>query len=95
MTTVARIGSLDELRNYVNQTLCQRDHLEMGAFHLTEKLLLRRDEPCGMYFCLHGPRSVKFSAIWDALRNVVLFYGSSGERFLTAHLAQGPQLAAP
>jgi hypothetical protein len=42
---------------------------------------VRAGRPCGVYFCLHGPRSVKFSAIWDAENNYVLFYGSTGERF--------------
>jgi len=85
--------TLEELRIYVNKMLCERDHLVMDAFPLTQRMLVQKDKPCGMYFCLHGPRSVKFSAIWDALRNVVLFYGASGERFHMTKLMNGSQLA--
>ena len=49
-------------------------------------------KPCGMFFCLHGPRSVKLTAIWETQRNTVLFYGSSGERFHKIQLMQAPQL---
>lgn len=53
---------------------------------MTERILLRGGKPCGIYFCLHGPRAVKFSAIWETDGNTVLFYGSSGERFQKTQL---------
>ncbi len=90
----ASFQTLEDLRNYVNETLCSREHLEPNAFPLSEKLLVKRDQPCGMYFCLHGPRAVKFTAVWDAMRNMVMFYGSSGERFQTTRLMKAPNLAA-
>lgn len=86
------LRSLDELREFVRTTLCQHENLEPGAFPLTEHLLVRRDEPCGLYFCLHGPRAVKFSAIWELGRNTVLFYGSHGERFAKVQLVDAPEL---
>jgi hypothetical protein len=92
-TSSRRISSLDELRDFVNQTLCQNEQLELGAFVLTERALVRNGRPCGLYFCLHGPRAVKFTAIWETDRNTVLFYGATGERFLTIRLAAGPGLA--
>jgi len=45
-----------------------------------------------MYFCLHGPRAVKFTAIWETDRNQILFYGSTGERFLKMQLLVSPCL---
>jgi hypothetical protein len=45
-----------------------------------------------MFFCLHGPRSVRITAIWEAARNVVLFYSSTGERFATQQLVVAPPL---
>ncbi len=84
-----QINNLDELREYVNETLCDYYELQMDAFHLTEHVLHRGGKPCGIYFCLHGPRAVKFTAIWEIDRNQVLFYGSSGERFLKTQLT-GP-----
>lgn len=92
MMTDHRFESLQTLRVYVHQTLCQQEHLETDAFPLTERVLVRGGRPCGMYFCLHGPRSVKITAIWDATRNVVFFYSSTGERVLTNRLRKGPPL---
>ena len=43
-------------------------------------------------FCLHGPRAVKFTAIWETEHNRVLFYGSTGERFQKTHLIEAPPL---
>ncbi len=86
-----RFEDLNDLRNFITETLCEREQLEIGAFPVTERVLRQRQQPIGMYFCLHGPRSVKFSAVWDALRNIVLFYGANGERYLTTRLLQPPQ----
>jgi len=87
--------TLEDLRDYVNDTLCQIDQLEYGAFPLTERLLLRGGAPCGVYFCLHGPRSMKLVAIWDAALNLVLFYGANGQRLQRTQLSAGPPLPAP
>jgi len=79
-------SSVQGLKDYVYQTLCHHEKLELGVFPMTQKVLTRRAAPCGMYFCLHGPRSVKFTAIWDSERNTVLFYGATGERFMKMEL---------
>ena len=86
VTRARKFETLDDLRGFVNRVLCDRDQLEVGAFQLTERLLIRSGKPCGLHFCLHGPRSLKLSAIWDALSNAILFYGSTGERFGKAQL---------
>lgn len=83
-------SSLGDLKEHVYQVLCQYEKLEHGVFPMTETVLKRRRQPCGIYFCLHGPRSVKFTAIWDSDRNTLLFYGATGERFLKLELASGP-----
>ncbi|MBS0210677.1 MAG: hypothetical protein JSS27_17175 [Planctomycetes bacterium] len=90
---IERLTSLNELRQYVNYILCQHEQLEIDAFPFTEKLLLRGDRPCGMFFSLRGPRSVVFSAIWETDRNTILFYNSTGERFRQTVLAQAPSLS--
>lgn len=74
--------TFEPLKKFVYQTLCHHEQLEIGVFPMTEQILTRRTVPCGVYFCLHGPRSVKFTAIWDAERNTILFYGATGERFM-------------
>lgn len=86
------LGTLDDLRQYVNKTLCEHESLEPGAFRLSEQLLVRGGQPCGLYFCLHGPRAVLYSAIWETQRNTILFYDSSGSRFLKTQLAAAPRI---
>ena len=91
-TSVARIETLLELRSYVNEVLCEHDQLEVGAFRFSERILVRSGKPCGIYFCLHGPRAVQFSAIWETDRNTILFYSSTGERFQKTQLVVAPEL---
>jgi len=92
LTRFQQIESMEDLREYVNTTLCNNSQLQMGAFRMTERILVRGGQPCGMYFCLHGPRETKFTAIWETDRNQVLFYGSRGERFLKIQLLEAPVL---
>ncbi len=87
-----QINNVEDLRNYVNTTICNQYQLLNGAFPLTERVLRRGDKPCGIYFCLHGPRATRFSAIWETDRNKILFYGSGGERFQTTQLLDRPQI---
>ena len=88
--TRAEFFDYSQLRQFVSLTLCQQNDIELGVFQVTERLLTRRGRPCGIYFCLHGPRSVKLTAIWETERNTILFYGSSGERFQTTKLEHSP-----
>jgi hypothetical protein len=37
--------------------------------------------PCGLQFCLRGPRNVRLAAIWVAERNVVYLYDARGTRY--------------
>jgi hypothetical protein len=88
-----QLDNLTDLRTYIHQTICQQNELEVGAFPVTERILVRGPRPCGIFFCLHGPRSVKFTAIWETDRNTVLFYNSCGERVCKTQLIQAPILA--
>jgi hypothetical protein len=85
-STASRTDTLDELRRFVCQTICDHEQLEPDAYVMTELVLMRSGNPCGRYFCLHGPRATKYSAIWVSDRNTVLFYDSTGERFLKAEI---------
>ncbi len=91
-TRLQQIDSLRDLRQYVSVILCNRYQLQIGAFQMTERVLIRGGKPCGIHFCLHGPRSVRFSAIWETDRNQILFYGSGGERFQKTQLTEAPRL---
>ena len=92
LTRLQQIHSFHDLRQYINTTICRQYQLQVGAFRMTERTLLRNGKPCGMYFCLHGPRATQFTAIWETDRNQVLFYGSRGERFLKTQLVESPRL---
>ncbi|REJ70456.1 MAG: hypothetical protein DWQ31_01020 [Planctomycetota bacterium] len=94
LATCNRLQSLEDLRDFVNETICDHEQLEIGAFQMSERVLVRGGQPCGVYFCIHGPRQVKFSAIWETDSNTILFYGSTGERFLKMQLIDAPKLAA-
>lgn len=90
----AQIDVPQEVRQYVNQTLCSRDNLETGAFNLSELPLRRGETVCGVYFCLHGPRLLRLTAIWETETGVILFYGSEGERFLKTQITDQTSLAS-
>ena len=93
MTIFHQIDSMEGLREYVNVTLCEHSQLQAGAFNMTERILVRGGKSCGISFCLHGPRMVKFSAIWETDSNQILFYGAEGGRFQKTQLIEAPRLA--
>ena len=88
------VTNLDDLRDFVYHNLCNYDQLEPGVFTMTERILARNGEPCGMHFCLHGPRRVKYTSIWETDTNSILFYGPTGERFHKTQLIGAPELSA-
>jgi hypothetical protein len=92
LTSTEQLHNLDSLREYVNKVLCEFDQFEIGAFRMTERILVRGDRPCGIFFCLHGPRSVKITAVWETESNTILFYSSTGERFQRTRLMNAPRL---
>src|SRR5438045_9269786 len=92
LASTQTLQNLENLREYVSKILCHYDQLELGAFRMTERLLVRQGKPCGIFFCLHAPRSVKVTAIWETERNTILFYNSTGERFHRTQLTLAPTL---
>jgi len=80
------ISLTPELQELIHSKLCEVNDFQLGAFEITERQLVRKGNPCGVYFCLHGPRSVKMTAIWESENNTVLFYGSRGERITKLQL---------
>jgi hypothetical protein len=87
-----QIKNIQQLRQFVSHTLCQQNDFEEGIFQVTERILTRGNRPCGIFFCLHGPRSVKLTAVWETDKNSILFYGSSGERFKRTVLTMAPKI---
>jgi len=87
-----RLDDYHSIRNYISETLCKKDQLETNHFPLYERVLVRGDAPCGILFCLHGPRSLCLTAIWETDSNTILFYGSRGERFCKTQLIAPPRI---
>jgi len=86
------IQDFEDIRQYVTETLSNYELLRPESSQLTLRLLTRSGQPCGVYFCLHGPRAVRLSAIWETDANTILFYGSRGERFQKTQLIEAPTL---
>ena len=75
--------NLTNIRAVVLEELCNMHQLLPNAFPLTEKLLRKQGNPCGIFYCLHGPRSIRLTAVFDIETARVLFYDSSGQRSAT------------
>ncbi len=75
------------LRKLVEKKLCEIGTLEPDQFPLTERSVLRANRVCGVYFCLHGPRSVKLTAIADFDRSSLICYGTDGSRSMEEKIA--------
>jgi hypothetical protein len=87
-----QIDNLFDLRDYIYETLCDYNQLQIGAYEMTEQTLFRGGRTCGIYFCVHGPRKLKATAIWETDSNQVLFYDSVGQRFQKTYLTEAPRL---
>ena len=75
--------NLTNIRAVVLEELCNMHQLLPNAFPLTEKLLRKQGNPCGIFYCLHGPRSIRLTAVFDIETARVLFYDSTGQRSAT------------
>lgn len=87
----ADVRNLEDLRNFVHLALCQKENLLEHHFPVTEVELEKKGKHCGTQFILHGPRSLKLSAVWDRMASQVLLYDAIGRRFARVQL---PNLAA-
>jgi hypothetical protein len=88
-TKVDNVHTLDELRRFVHQTLCAKENLLVDQFAMTEVRLTNGSGPCGIQFCLRGPRNVCLGAIWAVDRNVVYLYDARGTRYAKLRLKNG------
>ena len=82
------LSRFDDLRKYVHQTLCAHADLE-DSTPLWEGDIVRGGIPLGIEFQLLAPRSVRLSAIWEAIENRILFYDAEMQRFRTTAV-RGP-----
>lgn len=81
MACAATLRSVDDLRRYVQEVLCEHENLVADQFSLQQISLTRAGSPCGLQFILRGPRDVRLGAVWASDRNQLYFYDARGERF--------------
>jgi len=97
-TTVNDIHTLDELRQFIHKTLCEKENLLADQFTMTDVRLTRGYGPCGLQFCLRGPRNVRLASIWTDDENMVYLYDARGTHYaklrLTNRLALQEQARA-
>ncbi|MDA0660327.1 MAG: hypothetical protein O2931_11950 [Planctomycetota bacterium] len=87
---MAELTDTNGLRTFVYVTLCDHERLEVGQFRMTEQVLRIGTDGWGVIFRLTGPRQVLASAIWVWHRKRLMFYGSSGRRFLQSDVTLPP-----
>lgn len=78
-----QLSDFAHIREIVEKELCNQNQLLPKAFPLTEKLLKKQGNACGILYCLHGPRSIRLTAVLDIESARVLFYDSTGQRAST------------
>lgn len=81
LPAIEDVASLEDLRVFVHLLLCEKENLLEHHFPMTELELKKGSDCCGYQYILHGPRSVKLSAVWDRIRNEVLLYDAVGSRY--------------
>ncbi|MBU6174430.1 MAG: hypothetical protein KGQ60_11535 [Planctomycetes bacterium] len=74
------MSDFTHIREIVEKEICNQNQLLPKAFPLTERLLHKQGSPCGIFYCLHGPRSIRLTAVFDIATARVLFYDSTGQR---------------
>lgn len=84
---INEITTLDDLREYVHTTLCEKENLVQDQFQMIEMELKKCGRNCGIQFSIHGPRQVRLSAVWASDRNQLFFYDALGNRFKKIQLS--------
>lgn len=90
LADVVALASLDDLRDFVRRTLCERDHLDPAQTPLYEASVTRRGRACGLFFQIEGPRLLKTYALWAGEEHRLLFFDSTGARFAEVRLSEAP-----
>jgi hypothetical protein len=87
---VVPLPTLDHLRTYVRNTLCERDRLDPDQSQMRQGLIQRRGRTCGLFFQVLGPRLLRTYAVWAGDEDRILFYDSTGDRFAEVRLCESP-----
>jgi hypothetical protein len=89
---VVPLPTLEALFEFVRQTLCARDRLEIQSTPFFAADIRRRGRLCGYLFHIEGPRMLKNSAVWAEEEHRMFFYDSIGTRYHEVQLSESPLL---
>ena len=87
---MVHLATLEELRTFALATLCEKADLEPDL-PVLETRLYRRGEPCAVEFLVMPTRASRWSALFEAEHQRILFYGPDLVRFHECQV-QGPDL---
>ena len=87
---VVPLPALEQLRQFVLDTLCERDRLDPSQVRLRQALVRRGGRVCGLFFQVEGPRLLRTYAVWAGEEHRILFYDSTGVRFAQTRLSEAP-----
>lgn len=73
-------SEIDSLKEFVHEEICERNQLLPNVFPFTLRVVKKAGRACGLFFCLHGPRAIRLTAVYDVDENVIHFYDSNGKR---------------
>lgn len=90
MEAVVSLPTIDDLRQYVRETLCAHDRLDPAQIQFYQSVIVRSGKPCGLFFQVQGPRLLKTHSVWAGEESRILFYDSTGVRFAETRLSEGP-----
>src|ERR1019366_9630688 len=90
MRDIAALPTLNELCQYVLNTLCRHDNLDPNQTPLQQALITKHGKPCGLFFQVQGPRLLRNYAIWAGDENRILYYNCNGERVAETNLSEAP-----
>ena len=86
---ILSLPTLDELKAHVHRVLCEKNAVDPAQTPLRQKLIRRREKPCGLFFEAAGPRLLRTYAIWVGEENRIIFYDNAG-RFAEVRLSEAP-----
>src|SRR5262245_3685665 len=90
---ILSLPTLNDLRQHVHETLCQKDNLDPAQTPLKLAKVTRSGRTCGLFFQMQGPRQLRTYAVWAGEEDRILFYDSTGLRFAETKLSDSPDPA--
>jgi hypothetical protein len=87
---VVSLPTLDELQQFIRETLCGRDHLDPSQAILKQAVICRGGRACGLFYEVLGQQRQRAYAIWASDDHRILFYDAAGARFNEVDLSDEP-----